>query len=132
MNKKNYSILFMFLLFVAVVIAGCQDREDITGKALKSTDQNIITSDNETNCTDSDGGINIYVKGTCSNNNNMTNFTDYCYGNLRVFEYFCGDPNATGNTTCQVDLIGCPSGYKCSGGRCIRTLSRNETYNSSY
>ncbi len=65
---------------------------------------------NQTTCTDSDGGNNVYTKGTCTNSNGS--YTDYCvYPGIR--EYYC-----TGST-CASTTSSCPSSYGCVNGVCV-------------
>ena len=127
MNNK-YSILFMFLLLLAVVIAGCQGKI-IGGRLAPSIAFNNQT--NQTNCTDSDGGINISFRGICSDFTG--NFTDYCLGSVKLGEYYCGDLN---NTGCQEEDIRCPFKYICSNGACIQNKTfinyTNYTINKTF
>ena len=70
-------------------------------------------------CTDSDGGKNVYVKGTTtemdSNGNILDKSTDRCKDALNVWEYYCA------GGTLAIKSIICPSGYRCSDGRCIKS-----------
>ncbi|MBI5148427.1 S-layer homology domain-containing protein [Candidatus Pacearchaeota archaeon] len=68
-------------------------------------------------CTDSDGGINYYVKGTAKNSSTTDErYTDYCLvagGTFRyVNEYYCGSSGLILSTTKE-----CPNG--CSDGACV-------------
>ena len=78
---------------------------------------NQTTPANQTNCTDSDGGINYYVKG--STTNATISKTDSCNGN-NLTEYYCSY-GAVLSTT-----YGCP--YACSNGACAnQTTPTNQT-----
>lgn len=73
----------------------------------------------EKKCTDSDGGKNIYVKGTATGtleNGVYTTAVDSCSSNTQVLERYCD-----GNTLKVTDSDGefCPSGYVCSDGACV-------------
>lgn len=76
-------------------------------------------------CTDSDGGDNIYTKGTATGKelgtNNTVSKTDYCYDSNNVVENFCGDiypgyPRGYVNN----GIKSCPNG--CSDGACIQSV----------
>jgi len=61
-------------------------------------------------CIDSDGGINIYVKGTTTRNDG-TNWTDTCPNPSQVSEGYCDDTSSTGvRTTVKSCLNGCIDG----------------------
>jgi len=71
-------------------------------------------------CSDSDGGIDLYEKGTTTGNYGTVGFMeneDYCitYGSNegKVVEYSC-----TGSWQ-QYHVYDCPSGYTCSDGHCV-------------
>jgi len=68
----------------------------------------------EVKCTDSDGGINVYTKGTVVVNG--ASYTDYCQSNTIVFEYRCSDKNVASSKE------PCPTNYLCQNGRCIKKL----------
>ncbi|MEK6861315.1 MAG: hypothetical protein AABY07_05065 [Nanoarchaeota archaeon] len=56
--------------------------------------------DNET-CTDSDGGINYFVKGTARRGSNYA--TDFCMSNITLKEYYCSFNNiGSVNQSCSV------------------------------
>ena len=78
--------------------------------------ENIIyTSQNKgmvVNCTDTEGGINPFLKGTCTGING--NFTDVCYTNTSIKEYYCAS-----NNTCQSLIGNCTWFKNISTGRCI-------------
>lgn len=63
-------------------------------------------------CSDSDGGINTLVAGTCTDDSGS--YADYCEGNAQK-EYYCSPDNL-----CVIDNTGCPSqgGYECQNGAC--------------
>ncbi len=70
-------------------------------------------------CTDTDGGINYFVRGTTSNAN--TSFTDQCSGSY-LYEYYCA--NATVITSTRV-LCTSLGNYQCQNGACIPTNITN-------
>jgi len=69
-------------------------------------------------CTDSDGGINYYVKGTASYSYGAKyyNYSDYCFSSTGLYERYCSGNYVYGTT------YYCP--YGCSNGACINV---NET-----
>lgn len=90
-------------------------------------------------CTDSDGGINQYQKGTVhglAGDGQMTTDTDSCWpenyygdGYDYVAEWYCTDPDSSGTVYRTNNNILCE--YGCSDGACMQQL--NERYElSSY
>src|SRR3989338_711052 len=75
---------------------------------------------NETVCTDSDGGLNYYVKGRTGSGANP-DFTDYCSGDTlymdTVVEYTCAGSDFTHVIS---NRYTCPDGNPCSNGACIK------------
>ncbi|MFH1785882.1 MAG: hypothetical protein ABH842_05630 [Candidatus Micrarchaeota archaeon] len=68
-----------------------------------TTQQSNITMPN---CTDSDGGANIFIKGS------LGSYTDFCENNS-LTEYFCY------NDTVNFETMTCPNGTVCTDGACI-------------
>ncbi len=61
-------------------------------------------------CTDSDGGKNYDVRGTCTGINGA--YIDYCHNSTLLYEYYCHS-----NNNCYGDLKECPcQDGKCGGG----------------
>lgn len=75
---------------------------------------------NQTNttCTDSDGGINYYVRGTASSSNSSQ--TDYCTNKILLLENYCSANGAIIATT-----YSCP--YGCKSGACIMGNNQSNT-----
>lgn len=71
-------------------------------------------------CTDTDGGMNLYEKGTCTGSNGQ--FTDSCNPNVfgRINEAYCLDSGDC-HYVAMDDV--CP--YGCEDGRCINVSERN-------
>ncbi|MEM4598631.1 MAG: hypothetical protein QW400_02980 [Candidatus Diapherotrites archaeon] len=68
------------------------------------------------NCSDSDGGRNVYEKGTVNENGKLS--TDHCScGGSKVVEYFC-----SGGMTAVSEEY-CPTGYTCKDGACVQGSS---------
>jgi len=64
----------------------------------------------ERQCNDSDGGINLNLKGIVSQG--TISFSDYCVGSNNLNEYYCEN-----NTMSLVEWHHCPAG--CKDGACI-------------
>ena len=75
----------------------------------------------EQQCTDSDGGKDYYVKGTCKDNIGTTNtMTDFCVGN-DLYETYC-DNTFEGYQCVQAGTpYKCPNG--CQDGACIKEMT---------
>lgn len=80
----------------------------------------LLTNIGGLECTDSDNGKNIYVRGTCIDSNSKD--TDYCIGST-LAEYYCE------NNECKEELINCSSG--CTEGACIseKCIKGDATHN---
>jgi len=88
----------------------------------------------EYDCTDSDGGENIYLKGTTigwdsygGDINEIGNYTDRCNGN-RVMEFYCEYINDSHNGQGYVTMTNsiCPNG--CENGVCILISNITNSY----
>ncbi len=68
-------------------------------------------------CIDSDGGINLDVKGTAIDT--TRSITDFCEGNFTIFEAFCDDQNNAvyANRTCALE------NKKCGYGACVSSIA---------
>lgn len=64
----------------------------------------------EAACMDSDGGYNIYAKGTLRAGS--ATYSDYCSGTSSVYEYYC-----SGDSMARV-VAACGDGHYCSDGAC--------------
>lgn len=69
------------------------------------------------NCTDSDGGIDYYIRGTVREQyapGLFSEYTDVCFGEGCLFEYYCANDSAEG--------IICPlsNGCSCEDGVCTQ------------
>ena len=66
-------------------------------------------------CSDSDGGINPFQRGTVyawADSGNMLFGSDVCYGALDVYEFFCR------SGVLQSSVITCPGVTTCEAGAC--------------
>lgn len=74
-------------------------------------------------CTDSDGGVNLGMAGTCTDIHGQA-FTDTCDSASTVIEYICDDTDRVNKTRKGAGECGwynskvCPSGV-CQNGACI-------------
>lgn len=89
---------FVLLFSVAILIIGCTIPN--LPKPPDPTPQQDL-------CTDSDGGLSVYVKGTATNGT-LTG-VDVCNGN-RILEYYCSGSG--------LYKLSQPCTYGCSNGRC--------------
>lgn len=91
------------------------------------------TNPSHCNAVDSDGGVNIYKKGTChwmscgSDNKciDVSSQTDSCIGSDSVYELW---PQTDIPNYCKGERKYCPSGYKCSDGACVEIGARVGDY----
>jgi len=107
---------------------GCKD-----GACLRQTNQSY-------QCTDSDGGNNIYTKGVCTDayGSNVADYCDQEAGGTKVGgleEVNCqyvpqgkGDASLQGKTSCIYTSLTCPNG--CSKGACIPGPTITTCYDS--
>lgn len=80
------------------------------------------TQTNTTNCTDSDNGFNLYLRGnTNTSSGNIS--SDYCINSSILMEYYCLNDMADG-----VEYI-CPTG--CSNGACT-FINMSNIYESDF
>ncbi len=63
-------------------------------------------------CTDTDGGENIYEKGTCETGSQT--LSDHCNSDGTLTEKYCDD-----NGEIKAETVECPEGYECSDGMCL-------------
>jgi hypothetical protein len=79
-----------------------------------------VSSVNISSCFDTDGGINVSVRGTVFGNFSANNFTDFCLGQ-NVNEYYCFE-NASANIS-----LPCPEQMHCVNGACSNESSSNQS-----
>lgn len=99
------AITFIVGLTLGIAIYGLP--ANITGRAMVSP---MIPG---INCNDTDGGINLAVKGTCVDPYGSK--TDVCASPIDLVEYWCTD------VSCVSKIYNCPQyGYSnCSNGACV-------------
>ena len=81
-------------------------------------------------CTDSDGGLNYWVKGIACKGDKCE--TDYCQDEDYLFEADCGwnfGINGSSHSGLGRSRYHCPSGYSCNNGACVK--STNTTTNAT-
>lgn len=78
-------------------------------------------------CNDTDNGYNIYVKGTCKDNNPLPfERTDNCQAATQLQEYWCSAPLTPGSEeSCISEVVACP--YGCVDGACKQAPVTNYT-----
>ncbi|MFH0971781.1 MAG: PEGA domain-containing protein [Candidatus Micrarchaeota archaeon] len=81
-------------------------------------------------CYDSDGGFNIYVKGTVSGSVGGIPYshTDFCYDAFLLNEHYCGYPDYAYNSTVNCGMNGTMT---CSDGRCISNTNPSPSPSAS-
>ena len=84
-------------------------------------------------CTDSDGGVNVGVKGTC--NDGIQNVDDYCQATQlhRAVSYQVSEYSCNAFDTCVSGWEWCPLGEACVDGRCVAmssSVDTDDTWNS--
>ena len=117
--ENNVFWAFIAITFIVGLTLGIAVYDSsITGRALfglfpDATDDMSDVGYNQTNCTDSDGGIVLPVKGTCKDNSG--NKTDVCVNTTYLKEYFC--VNAT---SCNWHVYNCArfNYTSCYNGAC--------------
>jgi hypothetical protein len=74
----------------------------------------IASNQTNSTCEDTDGGFNIFVRGTVSGFyfGEPYSYTDYCQNNNTLNEYYCTGSSWAMNST------NCPQGYGCRDGAC--------------
>ncbi len=77
----------------------------------QSTIYRVINISKNVTCTDSDNGLNYYLRGVTYSSINGTNYTDYCNGTV-LNEFYCGSENEV-----LTDFHTCS--YTCSNGTCV-------------
>jgi hypothetical protein len=68
-------------------------------------------------CSDTDGGVNYYTRGTVSGrgSNGSYTYTDFCFSGSGLTEYYCAFGNTSYSEPSSVNY-NCP--YGCSNGTC--------------
>ena len=92
--------------------------QDIRGGFASSAVELIITKSNGnySDCTDSDGGINIYEKGTTSTAEGSMD--DVCSTSTNVMEFFCQYNDIQGKNIKIHKWVDCPPNSVCEDGKC--------------
>lgn len=69
-------------------------------------------------CTDTDGGFNLYEKGSTKGTSGIT-YVDVCSGGNGITEYYCSDGNVFHTTTDCGDM------YLCTNGICVEAKCKD-------
>jgi len=64
-------------------------------------------------CSDTDNGLNYNITGTAKYENRDVLYTDYCFSELKVKEYYCKT-----ELNLKTKIYQCPNG--CQNGACIK------------
>jgi hypothetical protein len=115
------AIAIIVLLAIVVVMTGTPQVAKFLGPSLeKKPGATLIKTGvinqslNYSACSDTDGGYNLAVKGTCFDG--TRNMTDYCISDTALIETYCA--RVYNNTMCVSVNTTCPAGQICFGGRC--------------
>lgn len=81
-------------------------------------------------CNDTDGGSNIYEKGTLRSSRTEEEFTDSCYNSTRLLEHYCLSP--TSGAYASSRPYNCPNGYTCQDGACVSVNTGASLTSQSY
>ncbi|MCK5177131.1 MAG: hypothetical protein KAQ92_05375 [Candidatus Aenigmarchaeota archaeon] len=114
MDIKKY---FIVLITIGIIMSFSTSVSAMEVTKSKSLFWDFIPRDSDRPCTDTDGGINLYVKGTATNTfmGSFIQRTDYCIDEKYLMEYTC----CAGNRL--VYIYG--NRFKCSGvcrnGACV-------------
>ena len=119
-RKDNSFMLLTIVAIVAVVGMVMFANNDNSSKAERFTASGQAHYSPVTGCTDTDGGQNIFEKGTVSvrvddyikKTSSVKSESDYCYDGTEVVEYFCAGNNP------RVAKKSCPERFYCEDGAC--------------
>lgn len=121
MEKRGLSTLVIVLIIIAIVVViGIIyfSTTSTTEPQLGIKPPPVVISAGD--CSDTDGGFEVLIKGTISgnrsNNNQTYKLTDFCRpDNITLVEYFCDD-----NRDPRRSNFYCPqiNNYSCSDGIC--------------
>ncbi|MBI5228734.1 hypothetical protein HY991_01390 [Candidatus Micrarchaeota archaeon] len=101
--------------FTCVAEPGCVSYNTTCPVGYNCLNGACVPSTNVTNCTDSDGGYNIYTRGSCYSSVYGYSLYDYCLSSSQLVEFYCSAG------ACRNSTVTCPSGYTCSVGACVRS-----------
>jgi len=107
MKKESVELLIVVVLGTFVVASLVAPL--MTGTGVNTVVTGGISGGQTVVCSDSDGGIDLETKGTCTDFQLNQDFTDYCESNVLI-EYRCS------TTGCTSLAYRCPNG--CSYGAC--------------
>lgn len=103
--------------------AGCNTNNFPSRACLPAPSQNAT-------CTDTDGGINLFIAGSATGvspstgNTGVATLRDQCSSSISVVEAFCDVNTNTANIT---GSLRCPTGAVCSNGACLNQTNTTNT-----
>jgi len=90
-------------------------------------------------CSDSDGGMNRYIRGKVAFTTREWNYPGYlnrtefyedvCADKMSVVEYFCGNGNSWDSV--RSNVLPCPYHYICMNGACVKDNNENNSTNEN-
>lgn len=119
MENRNFWVFLIIAFILGLTLGIVYTNTEITGKAAIQNPPTILPI----SCTDTDGGWNLAVKGTCTDGNSTRNNTDYCFiqgSTTFLREYYCM------SGVCQSTPYNCAalgSGVKCINGACTGNVT---------
>ncbi len=128
-EKKSKGVLALYIvvavvlfLLTLVTVANMTGNTTLWGTLIAPAPS---IGNNTKNCTDSDGGLNYFVKGTTKNY--RVNFTDYCVINNQLKEGYCDKIGEV-----RVNMTGCSLyGMICVNGACKYNQSNQSNLTES-
>lgn len=112
MDKNTFWMVLVIIVVAALALGFVFTNSNLTGKAAQQPPTILPVT-----CTDSDGGWNLGLKGTCRDGNSTINWTDNCFtqGNTTFLrEYYCM------NGYCNSTPYNCGAlGARCVNGACV-------------
>ncbi len=91
----------------------CGDSGDVASTTIACSSGYVCSEGICVRCGDSDGGQNMYTRGTVVNDTGSS--TDYCINNVMLNEYYCSDG------AIKAKSMNCISGYTCLNGACVES-----------
>jgi len=114
--------------------------KSVNGNYSSNAPQVSVSTASSARCTDSDGGEDVYQKGTTygydsyGGSGTYVTYQDECDGRFRVKEFHCEDQNdpTGGNGYVAMSNKICPTDTACSNGICVATVTEEKFCTQEY